>query len=109
MTLPDGVPTLQLCGGDLSDLQTFAPQPSDDEVAEQEAAVLEFAACRRSEGVSNWPDPDFAANDGNGYGPELFVAVDIRSDEVQTAIATCQAANSAAVDVGNDDLVAAFV
>jgi len=103
VALPEGVPTLQLCGEDLSDLQTFAPQPSDDEVAEQEAAVLEFAACMRSEGVSNWPDPDFAANDGNGYGPELFDAVDIQSDEVQTAIATCQAANSAAIDVGNDD------
>ena len=97
--LPEGIPTLQLCGGDLSDLQTFAPEPSDDEVAEQEAAVLEFAACMRSEGFSNWPDPDFAANGGNGYGPELLQEFDIQSDEVQSAIATCQAANSDAVDI----------
>ena len=102
VTIPDGVPTLQMCGKDLSDLQTFAPQPSDDEVAEQEAAVLEFAACVRSEGVSNWPDPDFAANGGNGYGAELFQEVDIQSDEVQSAIATCQAASGAAIDVGSE-------
>ncbi len=95
VSLPEGVPTLQSCGENLADLQTFAPQPSDDEVAEQEALVLEFAACMRATGVDEWPDPDFAANSGpNGYGPELFDAVDIQSDEVQEAIATCQAANS---------------
>ncbi len=103
VTVPDGVPTIQLCGEDLSDLQTFAPQPSDDELAEQEAAVLEFAACMRTEGLSNWPDPDFAANGGNGYGPELLEDFDLQSDEVQSAVATCQAANSAAIDVGSDD------
>ena len=102
VTLPDGVPTIQLCGEDLSDLQTFAPEPSDDELAEQEASVLEFAECMRSEGLSNWPDPDFAANGGNGYGPELLNEFDLQSDEVQSAITTCQAANSAAIDVGND-------
>jgi len=103
VTFPDGLPAVQLCGEDLSDLQTFAPQPSDDERAEQEAAVLEFAACMRSEGLTNWPDPDFAANAGNGYGPELLQEFDIQSDEVQDTIATCQAANSAAVDVGDSE------
>lgn len=102
VTVPDGIPTVQMCGENLSDLQTFAPEPSDDELAEQEAAVLEFAACMRSEGLSNWPDPDFAANRGNGYGPELLRDFDIQSDEVQSAIAACQAANSAAIDVGNE-------
>ncbi|MGH1489402.1 MAG: peptidoglycan-binding protein [Acidimicrobiales bacterium] len=102
VSLPDGVPTIQMCGENLSDLQTFAPEPSDDELAEQEAAVLEFAACMRSEGLSNWPDPDFAANGGNGYGPELLQDFDIQSDEVQSAIATCQASNSAAIDVGSE-------
>ena len=102
VTLPDGVPTIQLCGEDLSDLQTFAPEPSDDELAEQEASVLEFAECMRSEGLSNWPDPDFATNGGNGYGPELLREFDIQSDEVQSAITTCQAANSAAIDVGSN-------
>ena len=102
VTLPDGVPTIQLCGENLSDLQTFAPEPSDDELAEQEASVLEFAECMRSEGLSNWPDPDFAANGGNGYGPELLREFDLQSDEVQSAITTCQAANSAAIDVGSD-------
>lgn len=103
VTLPDGVPTIQLCGEDLSDLQTFAPEPSDDELAEQEAAVLEFAECMRSEGLSNWPDPDFAANGGNGYGPELLDEFDIQSNEVQSAITTCQATNSATIDVGSDN------
>jgi hypothetical protein len=103
VTVPDGVPTIQLCGENLSDLQTFAPEPSDDEVAEQEAAVLEFAACMRTEGLSNWPDPDFAANGGNGYGPELLQDFDVQSDEVQSTIATCQAANSAAIEVGSED------
>jgi len=102
VTLPEGVPTLQSCGESLSDLQTFAPQPSDDEVAEQEALVLEFAACMRTTGVDDWPDPDFAANSGpNGYGPELFEAVDIQSDEVQEAIATSQAENSG-VTIGQE-------
>ncbi len=101
--LPDGVPTIQLCGENLSDLQTFAPEPSDDEQAELEENVLEFAACMRSEGLTNWPDPDFAANGGNGYGPGLLEEFDIQSDEVQSAIATCQAANSGAVDVGSDE------
>ncbi len=101
VTLPDGVPTIQLCGENLSDLQTFAPEPSDDELAEQEASVLEFAECMRSEGLSNWPDPDFAANGGNGYGPELLREFDLQSDAVQSAITTCQAANSAVIDVGS--------
>ncbi len=102
VTIPDGVPTIQSCGENLSDLQTFAPEPSDDEQAELEANVLEFAACMRSEGLSNWPDPDFAANGGNGYGPELLQEFDVQSDEVQSTIATCQAANSAAIDVGDE-------
>ena len=103
VTLPDGVPTIQLCGEDLSDLQTFAPQPSDDELAEQEAVVLDFAECMRTEGLSEWPDPDFAANPGNGYGPELLQEFDIGSGEVQDALTTCQAANAAALDVGGDE------
>lgn len=94
LTDPNAIPTLQSCGENLSDLQTFAPQPTDDEVAEQEAAVLEFAACMRAEGLSNWPDPDFANNGGNGYGPELLDEFDLQSNEVQDVITTCQAANS---------------
>ena len=101
VTLPDGVPVVQLCGENLSDLQTFAPEPSDDELAEREAVVLEFASCMRSEGVENWPDPDFANNGGNGYGPELLQEVEIGSDEVQAAIAACQATSSAAIDLGD--------
>lgn len=104
VTLPDGVPTIQLCGENLSDLQTFAPEPSDDERAAQEAGVLEFAACMRTEGLSDWPDPDFAANGGNGYGPELLQDFDIQSNEVQSAITACQAANSGVIDVGNEDI-----
>ena len=95
VTLPDAVPTLQSCGENLTDLQAFAPQPSDDEAAEQEALVLEFAVCMRTRGVADWPDPDFAASNGpNGYGPELLEEIDIQSDEVQEAIETCQAENS---------------
>lgn len=92
----NAIPTLQSCGENLSDLQTFAPQPSDAEVEEREALVLEFAACMRGEGLQNWPDPDFANNNGNGYGPELLQEFDLQSDEVQDAIATCQAANAGA-------------
>lgn len=102
VSLPEAVPTLQSCGEGLSDLQTFAPQPSDDEVAEREALVLEFAACMRTSGVEDWPDPDFGANSGtSGYGPELLQAIDIQSDDVQEAIATCQAENGG-VTIGQD-------
>ncbi len=101
---PNAIPTLQSCGEDLSDLQTFAPQPSDDEVAEQEAAVLEFAACMRAGGLTNWPDPDFANNGGNGYGPELLAEFDLQSSEIQDAIAACQAANSSvSIDQAEDE------
>ncbi len=93
---PNAVPTLRSCGENLSDLQTFAPQPSDAEAEAQEVATLEFAACMRDEGISNWPDPDFAENPGNGYGPELLQGIDVQSDEVQDTIAQCQAANSSA-------------
>ena len=91
LTDPDAIPTLQSCGEGLADLQTFAPQPSDAELQEQEALVLEFAACMREGGLENWPDPDFAANGGNGYGPELLEEFDIQSPEIQDAIETCQA------------------
>lgn len=91
LTDPSAVPTLQTCGENLSDLQTFAPQPSDEELQETEALVLEFAACMRSGGLENWPDPDFANNSGNGYGPELLAEFDLQSSEIQDAIATCQA------------------
>ncbi|MCP4961919.1 MAG: efflux RND transporter periplasmic adaptor subunit [Actinomycetia bacterium] len=99
---PNAIPTLQSCGEDLSDLQTFAPQPSDDEVAEREAAVLEFATCMRDGGVKNWPDPDFANNGGNGYGPELLAEFDLQSSDIQDAITTCRAENSG-VTIGQGD------
>lgn len=88
---PNAIPALQLCGENLSDLQTFAPQPSDAEVEEREEQLLDFAACMRDQGLSDWPDPDFAANPGGGYGPELLQQFDIESDEVQDAGAACQA------------------
>ncbi len=91
LTDANAIPTLQSCGEDLQDLQTFAPQPSDDELQEQEAQVLEFAQCMRDGGLDDWPDPDFAANGGNGYGPELLELFDVQSDEIQDAIAACQA------------------
>lgn len=98
---PNAIPALQLCGENLSELQTFAPQPSDDELQEQEEAVLEFAQCMRDGGLADWPDPDFANNGGNGYGPELLEQFDVGSSEIQDAIATCQAENSSvAIDTG---------
>lgn len=98
---PNAIPALQLCGESLSELQTFAPQPSDAEAEAQEVATLEFASCMRDQGVANWPDPDFAANPGNGYGAELLQEVDVQSDAVQDTIATCQAQNSS-VDVSSE-------
>ncbi len=101
LTDPDAVPTLQSCGSELSNLQTFAPQPSDEERQETEAAVLEFAACMRTTGgVPDWPDPDFANNNSaNGYGPEILQQFDIQSDEIQDAIETCTA-EDAAITIG---------
>lgn len=100
----NAVPTLQSCGSALSDLQTFAPQPSDEEQQETEAAVLEFAACMRSTGgVPDWPDPDFANNtSANGYGPEILQQFDLQSDEIQNAIETCQAEAAVALGDGAD-------
>lgn len=95
------IPTLQKCGEGLQDLQTFAAQPSDAEVAEREEQLLRFAGCMRDQGLANWPDPDFAANPGNGYGPALLQEFDIQSDEVQQAGAACQAeGNGFALDQG---------
>ncbi len=102
LTDANAIPTLQSCGEGLQDLQTFAPQPSDDELQEQEALVLEFAACMREGGLEDWPDPDFAANGGNGYGPELLQQFDVQSDEIQDAIAACQA-EVGALDLPEDD------
>ena len=100
----NAIPTLQSCGEGLSDLQTFAPQPSDAELQEREEAVLEFAQCMRDGGLADWPDPDFAANPGaNGYGPELLEQFDVQSDEIQDAIAACQAEDSSVALGAADD------
>lgn len=88
---PDAIATLQSCGTELQNLQTFAPQPSDAEVEEREEQLLEFASCMREQGLDNWPDPDFAANPNGGYGAELLQEFDIESDEVQEAGGACQA------------------
>ncbi|MGI9622446.1 MAG: peptidoglycan-binding domain-containing protein, partial [Acidimicrobiales bacterium] len=87
---PEALTSLQECGSELQQLQTFAPQPSDAEVAEQEAQLLDFAACMREQGITDWPDPDFAANP-NGYGPEIAQEFDLNSSEVQEAGEACQA------------------
>lgn len=91
---PDSVSSLRTCGGELSDLQSFAPQPSDAELVEREEQLLEFAGCMRDQGLQKWPDPDFAANPGSGYGRELLQEFDIQSDEVQDAGAACEAEGS---------------
>lgn len=91
---PDSISSLRICGGELSDLQSFAPQPSDAELVEREEQLLEFAGCMRDQGLQKWPDPDFAANPGSGYGRELLQEFDIQSDEVQDAGAACEAEGS---------------
>lgn len=103
LTDPNAVSTLQLCGEDLGDLQTFAPQPSDAELQEREQAVLEFADCMRDGGLTNWPDPDFANNPGaTGYSLDMLTEFDLQSTEVQDAIAACQA-EGADLSLGGDE------
>jgi hypothetical protein len=87
---PAGVEALQGCGGPLGRLQSIAPQPSAEEIAEREASVLDFAACMREQGIDEWPDPDFGANPGGGYGIELTQEIDINSPRIETAGQACQ-------------------
>lgn len=89
LTDPESVQSLQACGDDLGKLQTIAPQPSDADITEREAQLLDFAQCMREQGIEDWPDPDFAANPGGGYGLELTEQFDINSPEIQTAGAAC--------------------
>ena len=103
ITEPNAVPTLQECAIDIGDLQTFAPQPSDAELQEREADVLEFAACMRDNGVPDWPDPDFANNGGNGYGADLLEQFDFESQELQDTIAACQAEGGVELATPGDD------
>lgn len=86
---PASQDALSACGEDLGKLQAIAPQPSDAEVAEREAQVLDFATCMREQGIEDWPDPDFGANPGTGYGIELTQQFDINSPEIAAAGTAC--------------------
>ena len=88
---PAAVRALGACSDDIRTLAANIPTPSDDALAEQEARVLDFAQCMREQGISDWPDPDFVANPGGGYGPGLSTDFDLGPDEIIAASETCDA------------------
>lgn len=75
--------------------------PSDEELAEMEDEMLEFAQCMRDEGV-DMPDPDFSADEQDaqvsatetpGDGPVIggpFGTLDLGDPDVEAAFEVCR-------------------
>jgi hypothetical protein len=67
-------------------LLTNGGQPSQEQVAQYRSAMLVYARCIRSHGVSNMPDPDSRGRLDIGPGTD----VDVNSPRFQTAFQACK-------------------
>jgi hypothetical protein len=67
--------------------QSLAPQQSPAQAQQSQARILKFAACMRSHGVPNFPDPTFS---GGHFQMRLPQGLDPSSPQFQSAQQACQ-------------------
>ena len=85
---PEQAVVLEECGHITEEFAAYA-QFKDEESAERETLLVRFARCVRENGIVDWPDPDFAANESYGYTLEDFQPFDFNSPEFQSAGQAC--------------------
>ena len=79
---------MEACAHYFEEVSQLAPQPSQDEQAQQEETVLALVECVRNRGFPDLPDPDFSQGVDNSVAA-LAETVDPEDPALQAALALC--------------------